>query len=201
MPQLMKHVGKYGEKPCVVVFREVPNEPENCLIVQTSGLDPVQHDALMEVIQSPEAQEANDVSQVLNRRQFRDGENMLNSMHFGKKLSKVPVSQVSLTPTPSHSVPLAEVNAEIHKLSGGYVPPMTDESHLKDGVSVDTQPSSEAESDTPAEPSEAQSLVFQAQLMKEDAERMVAEAEEKLAQAYAIDPSLQPKKRGRPKKA
>ena len=194
MPQLMKHVGKYGEKPCVVVFREVPNEPENCLIVQTSGLTPVHHDDLMEVIQSAEAQEANDLSQVLNRRQFRDGENMLNSMHFGKKLSKVPVNQVSLTPTPSHSVPLTEVNAEIRKLSGGYVPPLTDEAHLDNTTDATT------EAEVPA-PSEAQSLVFQANLMKEDAVRMVAEADAKLEQAYSIDPSLKPKQRGRPKKA
>lgn len=197
MPQLMKHVGKYGEKPCVVVFREVPNEPENCLIVQTSGLSTTHHDDLMEVIQSAEAQEANDLSQVLNRRQFRDGDNMLNSMHFGKKLSKVPVNQVSLTPTPSHSVPLEEVNAEIRKLSGGFVPPVNDEAHLNNPAD-NTNKSTEA--DAPA-PSEAQSLMFQANLMKEDAVRMVAEAEAKLEQAYSLDPSLKPKQRGRPKKA
>lgn len=205
MAQLMKHVGKYGEKPCVVVFREVPNEPENCLIVQTGALPDVQHDDLMEVIQSAEAQEANDVSQVLHRRQFRDGENMLSAMHFGKKLQKVPVSQVSLTPTPSQSVPLAEVNAEIRKIEGGYIPPVNDDSHLEEQTRVTTEqvegtPANE-EAAASNEPSKAQSLVFQAQLMKEDAERMVAEADAKLAEAYALDPSLQPKKRGRPKKA
>jgi len=205
MSQLMKHVGKYGEKPCVIVFREVPNEPEHCLIVQTGTLPDVQHDALMEVIQSAEAQESNDISQVLHRRQFRDGENMLSAMHFGKKLQKVPVSQVSLTPSPSHSVPLADVNAEIRKIEGGYTPPVNDDSHLANQTRVTTEQvegtpaNQQAESAT--EPSAAQALVFQAQLMKEDAERMVAEADAKLAEAYSIDPSLAPKKRGRPKKA
>jgi hypothetical protein len=197
---IMKHVGKYGEKPCVVVFREVPEEPEHCLIVQTSQLADVQHDDLMEVVQSAEAQEANDISTVLNRRQFRDGENMLSSMHFGKKLQKVPVSQVNLTPTPSQSISLAEVNAEIRKIQGGYVAPVNDESHQETRVTTEqvegTPANQSAEAD---EPSQAQQLVFQASLMKEDAERMAADAEAKLEEAYALDPSLKPKKRGRPK--
>ena len=197
---IMKHVGEYGEKPCVVVFREVPDEPEHCLIVQTSQLADVQHDDLMEVVQSAEAQEANDISTVLNRRQFRDGENMLSSMHFGKKLQKVPVSQVNLTPTPSQSISLAEVNAEIRKIQGGYVAPVNDESHQETRVTTEqvegTPANQSAEAD---EPSQAQQLVFQASLMKEDAERMAADAEAKLEEAYALDPSLKPKKRGRPK--
>lgn len=197
---IMKHVGKYGEKPCVVVFREVPEEPENCLIVQTSQLIDSHHDDLMEVVQSAEAQSANDISQVLHRRQFRDGENMLSAMHFGKKLQKVPVNQVSLTPTPAQSVPLAEVNAEIRKIESRSENLMTDPERL---ATAPTEAPAEAPAEESAEqaPSEAQSLVFQAGLMKEDAERMLAEADAKLAQAYELDPSLKPKKRGRPKKA
>ena len=57
---IMKHVGKYGEKPCVVVFREIPNEPENCLVVMSDSLDEVKHDNLMNVVQSAEGQEAKD---------------------------------------------------------------------------------------------------------------------------------------------
>ena len=101
MAEVMKHVGKVGEKPVVVVFREVPNEPDNALIVETGSLEPDQHDALMNVIQSPEAQESNNVSEVLHRRTFPDGSNMLTSLHYSKKITKVPVNLVSLTPTPS----------------------------------------------------------------------------------------------------
>ena len=200
---MMKHVGKYGEKPCVVVFREVPEEPEHCLIVQTSQLVDVQHDDLMEVVQSAEAQEANDISTVLHRRQFRDGDNMLSSMHFGKKLQKVPVSQVSLTPTPSQSISLAEVNAEIRKIEGGYVAPVNDESHQE---KLETRVTTQQVEGTPANeaaeadaPSQAQQLIYQATLMQEDAERMAAEAEAKFEEAYALEPLLKPKKRGRPK--
>jgi len=195
MPTLMKHVGKFGEKPCVVVFRELPGENDYCLIVQTNNLDSRQHDDLMNVVQSSEAQSANDISQVLHRRQFTDGSNMLSTLHYAKKLQKVPVSHVSLTPLPGQSVPLADVNVEIRKLDGGYVPPKTDAAHL------DKEPITESSSATEA-PSEendiAKNLLMQAQLMEEDATRLLAEAEAKKAEAYKLDPSLRGP--GRPKK-
>lgn len=193
MAQIMKHVGKYGEKPCVVVYREVPNEPENCLVVETGGLESAQHDDLMDVVQSAEAQEANDVSLVLNRRQFRDGSNMLNGLHFGKKLRKVPVSMVSLTPTPTQSVPLADVNAEIRKLDNTQ-PLITEvnESSLRN-----PEPPEVGTAAVDA----AQGILLQAQLMQADAEALMKDAEAKLQEAYALDPSLKPKKGpGRPKK-
>jgi len=195
MPTLMKHVGKFGEKPCVVVFRELPGENDYCLIVQTNNLDSRQHDDLMNVVQSSEAQSANDISQVLHRRQFTDGSNMLSTLHYAKKLQKVPVSHVSLTPLPGQSVPLADVNVEIRKLDGGYVPPKTDAAHL------DKEPITESSSATETLSEEndiAKNLLMQAQLMEEDATRLLAEAEVKKAEAYKLDPSLRGP--GRPKK-
>ena len=197
MTQITKHTGTYGGKPCVVVFRELPQEPENALIVLTSTLDERQHDDLMNVVQSAEAQEANDISHVLNRRQFTDGSNMLNGLHYSKKLSKVPVSQVSLTPAPGQSVPLADVNAEIRKLA---VP----QGQTTDGVSVDTTSTPEpvvptVQQDAAAET--AQGLIMQAELMKEDGERLIADAEAKLEEAYQLNPDLRPKRGpGRPPK-
>ena len=50
MAEVMKHVGKFGNKPCVVVFRQVPNEPNNCLIVESGSLPDGKHDELMNVV-------------------------------------------------------------------------------------------------------------------------------------------------------
>ena len=195
----MKHVGKYGEKPCVVVFREIPNEPENCLVVMSDSLDEVKHDNLMNVVQSAEGQEAKEFSEVLNRRQFSSGENMLQQLHAEGKIAKVPVSMVSLTPTPNDSIALAEVNAEIKKIENDPVPPVTDPAHLADNPE-DTNVSapSVAESNVA---SPAQGLLLQAELMEQDAEAMLAEAKEKKRQAFDMDPSLKPKRGpGRPPK-
>lgn len=201
----MKHVGKFGEKPCVVVFRELPGEQDYCLIVQTDNLDSRQHDDLMGVVQSVEAQSSNDISEVLFRRQFTDGSNMLNSLHYGKKLQKVPVGLVQLTPTPSQSLPLEQVNSEIRKLKGGYTPPVNDASHLNDEstkpvTSNELSESAEvtASADDEGVASIAKNLLAQATLMEEDATALLKEAETKKQEAFRLDPSLRPP--GRPKK-
>ena len=202
MAEVMKHVGKVGEKPVVVVFREVPNEPDNALIVETGSLEPDQHDALMNVIQSPEAQESNNVSEVLHRRTFPDGSNMLTSLHYSKKITKVPVNLVSLTPTPSQAVALEEVNAEIRKIEAGSNPPLNTE---VDPATLETDPTLAAEQSAPVssdDPLEvAKGILQQAMLMEEDVKAMQRDIDLKKAEAYNLAPELQPKKGpGRPKK-
>lgn len=192
MAGIMKHVGRYGDKRCVVVFREVPNEPENCLIVLSDSLPELEHNDFMEVISSLEAQGTGDISNVLNRRQFTNGENMLNYLHFNKKITKVPVGQVNLTPTATDVIPLADVNAELRKLENDPVPPKTDPSHLsQDGQARAVKTDVDG----------AEGLILQADLMEADAKAMLAEAEAKRAQAYDLNPSLKPKRGpGRPPK-
>ena len=192
MAEIMKHVGKYGEKPCVVVFREVPNEPENCLIVETGALEDQKHDDLMNVISSLEAQESNEVSEVLSRRQFTDGSNMLNDLHFTKKLVKVASDLVFLTPTPTDKIALADVNAEIMKLENDSNPPLNTE--------VDPDVLIEEQGDAISQ--QAKNLLSQAELIEGDAKAMMEDAEAKKNAAYDLDPSLAPKKGpGRPPKA
>ena len=52
---ILKHVGKYGEKPCVIVFREVPNEPESCLVVISEGLEEIEGKRLSEEVKEKQA--------------------------------------------------------------------------------------------------------------------------------------------------
>jgi hypothetical protein len=198
MPQLLKHVGKFGEKPCVVVFRELPGEQDYCLIVQTDALESRQHDDLMNVVQSAEAQQSNDISEVLFRRQFTDGTNMLNSLHYSKKLQKVPVGLVHLTPAPNQSLPLNEVNAEIRKLKGGYTPPVNDPTHLSESSTKPVSSETAPVTDDGDVSGIAKTLLAQATLMEEDGQRMLADAEAKKQEAFRLDPSLRPP--GRPKK-
>jgi hypothetical protein len=147
----------------------------------------------MNVVQSLESQQGKDLSEVLARRQFTDGSNMLNDLHFTKKIIKVPVNMVMLTPLPNQSISLQEVNAEINKLDGGYTPPLNDlETPVMNPV---------PEVATPEGASEAEGLLVQAELMEQDAKVMLQEAEAKKTQAYALAPELAPKKGpGRPKK-
>ena len=212
----MKHVGKIGEKPCVVLYREVPGEPEFALVVQTTNLPDGQHDSLMNVVQSAEAQEANEVSEVLDRRQFNDGSNMLQQLHFDKRIEKVSVALVSLTPTPSDTIALAEVNAEIRKIGNNSNPPLkTDpvqpaENALNESVTNPVVAESDptlAQTNAPVvegEVNESQialNLLQQAAMLEEDASALRNDAEGKKQEAYRLNPDLEPRKGpGRPKK-
>lgn len=218
---MVKHVGQVGGAPCIILFREVPQEPDNCLIVETNSLTSQHHDALMSVVQSPEAQEASELSEVLNRRQFVDGTNMLAGLHYNKKIRKVPVSLVTLTPRPNQSVSLAEVNAEIRKIKNKSNPPLKTEINpqtlttpVTPTVNTDTlveqatAPLSNLNANVFAETAEqdtvviAQNLLQQADLIREDAHAMLADAEAKIKQAYDLAPDLKPKSGpGRPRKA
>lgn len=199
MSTIMKHVGKLGEEPCVVVFRTLPNDEEHCLIVETRSLADRVHDELMDAVQSVEAQSAKEISEVLNRRSFSNGSVMLQHLHFNKLMKKVSVDLVSLTPTPSHSVPLKEVNQEIKKLDGGYTPPKNDGSHLQKGSVMETDPTlnqqrveqSENTTDNGDDPeSVARGIMMQAELMEQDARQLLADAQAKREQAIAMDSSL-----------
>tara|TARA_B100001057_G_C22746044_1_gene909777 strand:+ start:242 stop:859 length:618 start_codon:yes stop_codon:yes gene_type:complete len=203
MADVMKHVGKVGEKPVVVVYREVPNEPDNALVVETGSLEPEQHDALMNVVQSPEAQESNNISEVLHRRTFPDGSNMLTALHYAKKIVKTPVNLVSLTPTPAQAVSLEDVNAEIRKIENQSNPPLNTE--VDPATLVETDPTLAAQQSEPVssdDPVEvAKGMLQQAMLMEEDVKALQSDINVKKAEAYKLAPELEPKKGpGRPKK-
>jgi hypothetical protein len=218
----MKHVGKIGEKPCVVLFREVPGDPNFALVVQTNNLPDNKHDSLMNVLQSPEAQQANQLSDVLDRRQFSDGSNMLQQLHFEKRIEKVAVNLVSLTPTPQDSISLEEVNAEIRKIDNQSNPPskiQADPATLP-GANVpiveavespnpslmESDPTlAELNADMPVtaadEESIAGNLLEQARMLEEDASALMRDAVAKKEEAYRLNPELEPRKGpGRPKK-
>lgn len=220
MANPMKHVGKVGEKPCVILYREVPGEPENCLIVKTDSLPDQYHDGLMSIIQSAEAQESNDVADVLDRRQFNDGTNVLQTLHFERRIEKVSVSLVSLTPTPATAIPLAEVNNEIRKIKNQSNPPLktqTDPNALRESVEQPVTPVDLIETDptlaqqtsvtmpelvSAADESQiASNLLAQAGILEDDAAALLRDAEAKKQEAYRLNPELMPKKGpGRPKK-
>lgn len=186
MATMLKHVGKVGEKPCVVVFRELPGDSDHALVIYSAQLESRQHDELMSAVMGPEAQTSNDISQVLHRKLFSDGSNMLTSLHYGKKLHKVPTNMVALTPVPNQSVPLDAVNAELRKIAGGHVPPKTDPSHASSPAQQPVMNTIAPVADVTA----AQGLLAQADLMERDAQAILRDAASKREQAYRMDPNL-----------
>lgn len=197
MADMMKHVGVYGEKPCIVVFRELPDDEQNALVILSDSLEGQFHDDIMSVVDSAEAQESNNISEVFFRRRLTDGENMLEALHTRQKLVKAPVNMVNLTPLPNQSVSLEEVNRELRQIANESNPPLKTES---DVARIDTgAPVVEDGSDPEAV---ANNLLSQATLLEEDAKALIEDAEAKRKQAFDLAPDLRPKKGpGRPAKA
>jgi hypothetical protein len=115
-----KHVGriKGNNKKCGVVYRVVPGEPENCIIVLTESLDAAQHDSFMKTIESSMAQEAYELGEAMARSSLSDGRNMLAGFHTTGRMQKVATNMVQMTPNNVTSIDLNELNDVIAKQKG-----------------------------------------------------------------------------------
>mgnify|MGYP003669918549 FL=1 len=80
----LKHVGQLinTQKRCVVMFREIPDDESNCLIVDTDSLVDWMHDDVINAVESPGAQSSIDFSEFAQRRTMTDGTNMLQALQF-----------------------------------------------------------------------------------------------------------------------
>ena len=71
----MKHTGRLNSttRKVVVVFPQLPDDSEHCLIVETETMPDKYHDNIMQIVESAEAQDTNSLSDVLARKMFWDG--------------------------------------------------------------------------------------------------------------------------------
>jgi hypothetical protein len=118
MAKFIKHVGQNIQgKKVVVLFREVPGEPENCLVVHTEKLPASYHDDLMRAVESNICQDQLDTQDFLFRQSFQDGTNMLNTLHQQGWIAKVPTKSILMRPTPGVEINLADLNKELKQIT------------------------------------------------------------------------------------
>ena len=209
MAKVMKHVAKWNDRKCLVLFREVPGEPENALLIMTGELGATQHDELISVVDSDEAQANSDLAQVLNGRNFSDGRIMLQAIHSDGMITKAPVGEVIMTPTPNDEVPLADLNESIAQIEAGKEnekPQIADTSEIDKQQTEAVRPNALTDREQEEQLGIARGLLEQADMIEQDIERvqqqMIADANSKREEAYARAPELKPKpKPGRPKKS
>lgn len=127
--QSLKHVGriKTTGKKVLVAFRTIPGDAYSALVVPTENLPDEMHNALINLVESPAAQNAYEFAEALDRTQFPDGSRMLPNLHGTGRLIKVSTNQVEMTPTLSTSILLSELNQIIAEQRGVAV----DELHIK----------------------------------------------------------------------
>ena len=83
MAREIKHIGKMKNNSAriAVVYRTLPNEHTNALVIGTNGLTDSYHDAFMSLLESDSGQQANELADVLAVRRFPDGTAMLQYLH------------------------------------------------------------------------------------------------------------------------
>ncbi len=154
----MKHVGKMKNNSAkvAVVYRTLPNEPTNALVVGTNGLPDSHHDSLMSLIESDSGQQAYELAEVLATRRFPDGSVMLAYLHQNGHLKKVSTSMVLMTPNSVTQVPLDQLNELIAKDKGVTVAELS----VKDDLSSDKEAKSvqSSISDTVTEPEKSPAI-------------------------------------------
>lgn len=116
---MLKHVGKHNDKRCVIVFRKIPDLEHMALVIYSDLLPRMIHDEVMRAVESPQGQEAKEISDVLFRTIMADGNNCLESLHRNGLMKKVPTNQVLVTPTTTSSVRLDELNDILDEMQKG----------------------------------------------------------------------------------
>lgn len=175
MPNV-KHVGKMktGQK-VVVLFRTVPDETHNCLVTETARLPSAYHDRLMELVESDEGQQSSELADLLSRRFFADGENVLSTLHSRGYIKKVNTANVLLTPNSKTAVALSDVNEHLLKTGSNEAKNITAAfkgSATDDGSVVENKPVALDTSDL------AHSLLLQAERYEKEAQDLRKQAEE-----------------------
>ena len=94
-----KHIGelKDGGAKVVIVYRTVPGEPTNCLVVGTKFLPDVYHDSLMKAVESDTGQAEKEFGVFMSRQTFPDGTNMLALLHNDNYIKKFATDQIIVT--------------------------------------------------------------------------------------------------------
>lgn len=184
MATMVKHVGVLSNtgSRCVVVFREVPGDADSALIVGSDTLPDVYHEGLMKLVESDEGQQSSELGDLLSRRFFADGKNMLEQLHLQKFIQKVPADLVMLTPNKSTSVKLSDVNKLVKQQSTGKLE--LSEIVEEPALVEDT----------------AKQMLTRAEVIDAQVAEMQTEAQRLRDEAYSLDPSLRQVKRGRPPK-
>ena len=208
--QNMKHIGRVtntGMK-CIVVFREMYDargnveDPNHCLIVETERLPDMEHDDMVRVVESGEAQGNADFFHVAQRSKFSDGTNMLARLSQKGYLKKYPTNQIDLTPNSSTAIKLSQINQVLTKQASGMSDKdianvMVDDT---DGPPRGNSTLSESQTINEAVNTGEQALDNGdlAQKMLDQATTYEAEVKRLREEAYSMAPDLKPR-RGRPK--
>ena len=117
-----KHIGELvdGGAKVVIMYKTVPGEADNCLVVGTKFLPDMYHNALMKAVESEGGQQAEEFADYASRQTFPDGTNMLAMMHNDNFIKKFKTKEIMVTygTGPDGRILLNKLNELIAKEKG-----------------------------------------------------------------------------------
>lgn len=97
----------------LVVFRTLPGEADHALVLPVSNLAPQDHDTIMTLVETAQAQQAFEFGEIMFIRTFSDGRSMLKAARADGILVRVPTDKVIMTPDTVNQIRLSDLNVLI----------------------------------------------------------------------------------------
>lgn len=116
-----KHVGECNGKKVVITQRQLPGEDHMAGVIFSEIIPSRFHDDLMKVLESAEGQASNEFVDVLKRRYFASGENMLEQLHAEGYIKKAPANNIIVKPNSKSAVRLDELNKMLTQIRTGQI--------------------------------------------------------------------------------
>ena len=180
-----RHVGKIKStsQRCLVVFRQVPDEPDSCLIVATDQLPDRYHADIINGVESVSAQNELEFATYAARTPLSSGENMLSWLHGQGRLKKMPTDDITMLPAPNQVISLTELNEHLDTIKKENAPA---EVATVPPVTVPEQADTTGTGSALGDRQLAKNLLNQALTYEKEVTRLQE-------QAYKIAPNLKPK--------
>jgi len=187
----IKHIGQIvsTQQRVVVMFRQIPDEPTNCLLVDVQGLSDDMHNDLINEVESASAQQQVDFYNHANTHFFRDGSKILERLHRHKNLIKLETNKVMMTPDNKTNIRLDDLNAQLGTLEKS---PNITEAEFNKQLNLDSEAVTVGDEIKPSTVTKKDTQVLDDFALAEgyvnQAEGMEAEAKKLREQAYNLVP-------------
>lgn len=200
---MLRHVGVINNtgKNVAVVFMTLPDDDQNCLVVDMDALPEIFQQSVKKIIESNEAQQTQNLGDVLGRRMSPDGSNttVLMKLHQAGRLQKLPVELISLVPRRGVTWPLRDVLAAMHAREQ---PQVLDADLDPDQAVIAQEEVTKFNAfANNIEATASEGNMSQARDLIRMAEMLEADAAQRRSRAYQLAPELAPKAPAKAKKA
>jgi hypothetical protein len=165
------------------------------------------HNAIINLVESPAAQEAYEFAEALDRTQFPDGSRMLPALHMQQRLIKIGTDQIEMTPTIGVSILLSELNQIISEQKGVAIDDLHVSRGSNDGKAVEvatvkelptetadiSKTTSASVNESDSVPTTFDSAVDEAKFYRSQADKLAKQAAEMRRKAEELVPTKKSK--------